>query len=202
MKITAIRQQERLKGRYSIYVEDAYAFSLSADAVLEQKIYSGQELDEQQLKSYKKLSSDDKAYGLALAYVARRMRSRWELMDYFRRKDYDDDLSAQLIKRLEGIGFVDDFKFAEAWVRNRRMLKPVSVMRLRQELRQKRIADDIAVRVLAEDETDDRAVLRELVERKRRQAKYQDNLKLMQYLARQGFSYDDIKAVLSDTKEY
>ena len=83
-------------------------------------------------------------------------------------------------------------------MRNRRLLKAVSKRRLMQELRQKRIADDVIQQVLAEDETDDRNVLRELVERKRRQSKYQDNLKLMQYLARQGFSYDDIKAALAD----
>jgi len=198
MNITAIKQQERLKGRYSIYVDEKYAFSLSADALLEQGLHNGQELDEQQLKAYKKLSADDKAYGLAIAYVARRMRSRWELSDYFRRKGYDDDLSKQLLERLDRLGLVDDEKFAEAWVNTRRLLKSVSKRRLSQELKQKRIADDIIEQVLSEDETDERAVLRELIARKRKQSKYQDNLKLMQYLARQGFSYDDIKSVLSE----
>jgi hypothetical protein len=100
MTITAIKQQERLKSRYSIYVDGKYAFSLSADALLEQKLHTGQELDEPQLKVYKKLSADDKAYGLALAYVARRMRSRHELIDYFRRKGYDDDLGVQILHKL------------------------------------------------------------------------------------------------------
>ena len=198
MNITAIKQQERLKGRYSIYVDGKYAFSLSADALLDERLYNGQELDEQQLKAYKKLSQDDKAYGLALAYVMRRMRSRWEITDYFRRKGYDEGLSMQLIDRLENLGQVDDDKFAEAWVRNRRILKPVSRRRLVQELRQKRVADSAIERALAEDEADERTVLRELVERKRRQTKYQDDMKLMQYLARQGFSYDDIKNALND----
>jgi SOS response regulatory protein OraA/RecX len=52
--------------------------------------------------------------------------------------------------------------------------------------------------VLAEDETDERAVLRELIDRKRRQLRYQDNLKLMRYLVGQGFSYDDVKSVLQN----
>lgn len=197
MNITAIKQQERLKGRYSVYVDDKYAFSLSADALLDQKLHTGQELDEQQLKAYKKLSADDKAYGLALAYVARRMRSRWELTDYFRRKGYDPELGEQILAKLDALGLIDDAKFAEAWIRNRRMLKPVSKRRLVQELHQKRIADDIVQQVLAEDESDERMVLRELIVRKRRQTKYQDNLKLMQYLARQGFGYDDIKSAIA-----
>src|SRR6185369_11823164 len=181
---------------YSIYVDDKYAFSLSADALLEQKLVNGQELTEEQVKAYKKLSADDKAYGLALSYVARRMRSEWELSDYFRRKGYADELTQQLLAKLERLGMVNDQKFAEAWVRNRRLLKAISKRRLTQELRQKHVAEDVIDQALAEDEADERTVLRELVTRKRRQTRYQDDLKLMQYLARQGFSYDDIKAVL------
>ena len=40
-------------------------------------------------------------------------------------------------------------------------------------------------------------VLKELIERKRKQTKYKDDLKLMQYLTRQGFSYDHIKTALN-----
>lgn len=198
MKITAIKQQERLKGRYSIYVDDKYAFSLSADALLAEKLHQGQEIDAGQLKAYKKLSQDDKAYNLALAYVARRLRSEWELGDYFRRKGYDKALSTQILEKLQALGLVDDEKFAQAWVNDRRLLKSVSKRRLTQELRQKRIADGIIADVLAADETDERQVLRGLVERKRQQSRYKDDLKLMQYLARQGFGYDDIKAVLNE----
>lgn len=198
MKITAIKQQERLKNRYSIYVDDKYAFSLSADALLNERLYSGQELDQEQLKGYKKLSQDDKAYGLALAYVARRLRSKWEMSEYFRRKEYDEELGRQILKRLTDLGLVDDQKFAEAWVNTRRLLKPVSRRRLAQELRAKRITDDIVDWVLMEDETTDQTVLQDLVIRKRRQTRYQDNTKLMQYLARQGFGYDDIKRALEE----
>ena len=197
MQITAIRQQERLKGRYSVYVDEKYAFSLSADALLAEKLVPGQELDATQLKTYKKLSTDDKAYGLALAYVARRMRSRYELSQYFRRKGYEDELARHIMHKLEQLRLVDDQAFAEAWVRNRRLLKPVSRRRLVQELRAKRIAGDTIEQVLAADEADERAVLRELIVRRRRQTRYQDTQKLMQYLARQGFSYDDIKSALA-----
>lgn len=201
MNITAIKQQERLKGRYSIYVDEKYAFSLSADALLDERLVPGQELDEQQFKAYKKLSADDKAYNLALAYIARRMRSEWELRDYFRRKGYDQELGDQILDRLAKLGFVDDEKFAEAWVRNRRLLKPTSKRRLIAELKQKRVPESVIDKALTEDETDERTVLGELITKKRRQTKYNDDLKLMQYLARQGFGYDDIKAALQEAKE-
>ena len=196
MIITAIKQQERLKGRYSIYVDDKYAFSLGADTLLEAKVTPGQQLDAAQLKAYKKLSGDDKAYSLALAYVARRMRSQHELTDYFHRKDYDQSLSDQILQKLTALGLVDDLKFAEAWVRNRRILKPTSKRKLIMELRQKHVAADIIDQVLLEDETSEQSVLQELISRKRKQTRYRDDLKLMRYLAGQGFGYDDIKRAL------
>ena len=196
MKITAIKAQVKREGRYSIFVEEKYAFSLSAEALLEARLVTGQELSQVKLTEYKRLSQEDKAYSLALAYVARRMRSEGELRDYFRRKQYAPELGEQIIEKLRRLGFVDDTEFARRWVENRRLLKATSTKKLRLELRQKRIADDIIRDTLAEDETDERQVLRDLIEKKRKQTRYQDDQKLTAYLARQGFNYNDIKAVM------
>ena len=198
MKITSIQAQIKRSNRYSIFVDGTFTFGLSTDALLESKITVGQEVTEADIKRFRRLSDDDKAYGLALAYVARRLRSEWELRDYCKRKGYEDELTNSILAKLADYGFVDDAMFAKRWVESRRMLKATSVKKLRLELRQKRIADDIISEVLAEDETDERQVLRDLVEKKRRQTKYQDKQKLMMYLAGQGFNYDDIKAVLAD----
>ncbi len=200
MKITAIKQQVKLQGRYSIFVDEKYTFSLSESALLDEKLYNGMELDSAQIEGYKKLSADDKAYSLTIAYVARRQRSEWELHDYFRRKGYDEEVGKQIIEKLQRFGLVDDEKFARSWVENRRLLKPISKRRLTQELRQKRIANDTIDLVLQEDETDELATLKELVVKRRKQTKYQDDMKLMQYLAGRGFNYGDIKEVLQAEK--
>lgn len=199
MKISAIKQQVKQKQRYSIFVDEKYAFSLSSGALLNTQLTIGREIDEGELQAFKKLSSDDKAYGLALALVARRMRSEGELRDYFRRKEYDHSLADELIQRLKNSHWIDDLNFAERWVENRRQLKSSSTKKIRLELRQKRIASDIIDQVLNNTQEDEHTALRALVEKKRRQTRYRDNEKLMSYLARQGFSYGDIKSALEDT---
>jgi regulatory protein len=83
-------------------------------------------------------------------------------------------------------------------VESRRLLKATSKRKLAMELKQKRIAEDIITQVLAEDETDERHVLRDLIAKKRTQTRYQDEQKLLAYLMRQGFNYDDIKAALQN----
>lgn len=197
MKITAIKQQAKRRDRYSIFVDGAYAFSISEAGLLSLQLVSGQELTPAKLAALKQASGTDKAYGNALRYVAMRPRSVWEMESYLQRKEVDEPVAAQIIERLKQSGLLDDMSFARAWVANRRLLKSTSQRRLRQELAQKRVPETIMIAVMQEDEqTDERTVLRELVAKK--QARYPDKTKFMQYLARQGFSYEDITFVLEN----
>jgi regulatory protein len=199
MRITAIKQQVKRQDRYSVFVDGKYAFSLSEGGLIESGLASGQAINAARLKELKQAAGLDKAYGNALRYVAMRPRSEWELRDYFRRKQVDADAGEQITGRLRDVGLVDDLAFAHAWVNNRRQLKAISRRRLHLELKQKHVPEDIISQVLAEDTADERGELRTLVAKKR--ARYPDPQKLMQYLARQGFSYDDIKSVLAADEE-
>ncbi len=198
MRITAIKQQVKRQDRFSIYVDQKYLFSFSQNELLNSGLKVGQELTEEQLDSLKNSAVIDKAYDRALNLISHRPRSEWEIRDYLKRKDLDNPEIDVVINKLRDRGYLDDADFARRWVATRRLLKSTSKRRLMQELRQKRISDDIISQVIEEDETDERQVLRELIERKRRQTKYQDKLKLMQFLARQGYNYDDIKSVLEE----
>jgi regulatory protein len=198
MQITQIKQQERLKDRYSVYVDSKYSFSLSEGALLDSKLATGQELTSEQVKAFKQLSADDKVYGNALRYAAMRRRSRWEMESYLQRKHAAPALAEDILNKLSNLGFVDDLAFAKAWIENRHLLRPTSRRKLQQELRAKRVPSDTIEQVLREDITEDRDELKAMIIRKRRQTKYHDDTKLMQYLARQGFGYEDIKTALQE----
>lgn len=198
MKISTIRQQVKRPDRYSIYVDGAYIFSLSEGELLKTGLRIGQELTATELDDLKKAAVYDKAYYRSLNLLSRRPRSEWEMRSYLERKAYDNEIIETTIGRLSQAGYLDDTDFARRWVENRRLLKPISRRRLSAELRQKRVADEAINQALEQDETDEQAVLRELVAKKRRQSKYQDDQKLMQYLARQGYNFDDIKNALSE----
>jgi len=202
MKITAIKQQVNRVGWFSIFVDEKYSFSLSESALLESKIAVGQELSEAEIGKFKQLSAEDKLYGNALNFTALRVRSQWEIEQYLKRKQAPPALAEKILNRLSKNGLVNDETFAKAWVESRRLLKPTSRRRLVQELRAKRIASDIVDKVLGDDETKEHNALQEVVAKKRKLAKYRDDeLKLMQYLARQGFGYDDIKSVLNNEED-
>ncbi len=201
MNITNIKQQERLKGHYSVFVDGKYSFSLSDTSLLDARLSVGQELTGEDVKQYKQLSLDDKVYGNALRYAAMRRRSAWEMQSYLQRKQASPDLARQIMDKLTNLGFIDDLAFAQTWVENRHLLKPTSKRKLQQELKAKRVSNEVIDQVLRDDEVEDAGELQTMIARKRRQTKYQDDEKLMQYLARQGFGYEDIKNALRNSSE-
>lgn len=199
MKITKITQQVKRTDRYSIFVEGKYAFSLSEAALLEAALASGQELSAQQVNEFKKVSADDKLYNQALRYTAMRPRSTWEVSFYLQRKDASPALIESTLSKLTNISLLDDEAYAKTFVADRRLLRPASRRKIILELRKKRVPQEVIDRVVGQDSDDETAALQAVIERKRRQSKYQDDLKLMQYLARQGFNYDDIKSALQSS---
>lgn len=200
MKISNIVQQDKREDRYSIFVDGKYGFSLSEGALLESGLAPGQELDADELKHWKQESADDKIAGNALRYAAMRLRSTWEMEQYLKRKQASPALTEKILNKLSNINLLNDEAFAAAWVANRRLLRPTSKRKLQQELRAKRVPDEVIDITLAEDDAaDEQAALRELIAKKRSLPKYKaDPLKLMQYLARQGFNYEDIKGALDN----
>lgn len=197
MVITTIKQQVKRADRYSVYLDGKYAFSLREAELLKLGLHSGMEISAEQLSEYQGESSFGKWYDKTLNLLSFRLRSEWELRDYLRRKDCPPEVTDKILNKLSINGYLNDEQFARRWVENRRLMKATSRRKLSMELKQKRIPGDIIDAVLAEDKdsTNERAVLRELVTKKR--ARYPDTIKLMQYLARQGYNYDDIKSALS-----
>ena len=101
----------------------------------------------------------------------------------------------RVFERLVEKGYVDDEKFARFWVENRNQTKGASRRKLEAELRAKGLASSTIAEAFGETERNDVDELQKIIAKKR--SRYSDEQKLMQYLARQGFAYDDIRSVLS-----
>lgn len=200
MKITDIKQQVKSPERYSIFVEGKFSFGLSEPALMASTLKIGKEITTEELVELKDTARSDKAYGQALGLIVRRKRSEWEIRDYLKRKEYEPELIEMLVERLYESRWLDDAAFAQMWVENRRLLKSTSARRIAQELKAKRVSDEVISHALAQDETDESEVLRDLVGRKQRQTRYQDPQKLMAYLIRQGYNYADVKQAIADSQ--
>ena len=198
MFVTAIRQQQRDVTRYSVYIDSKYCFSLGQDALLDSGLVSGQELGKEQLDAYKRLSQDDRLYASALRYAVLRPRSEWEMLMYLQKKHSPTPIIEQITNKLRSLDLLNDSKLAQMLVNDRQLLRPTSRRGLVQLLAKKRIPNDVIEQALAVD-IDESGALQAVLQKKLRIPRYRsDPKKLLAYLARQGFKYDDIKKAFEE----
>ncbi|HUY53020.1 MAG TPA: RecX family transcriptional regulator [Candidatus Dormibacteraeota bacterium] len=197
MKITEIRPQIKRTDRFSIFIDDKYSFSLSSKELLEAKLYVGLEISDIELVGFNKLAENSLVRAQCFRYLSYRLRSEWEMETYLKRKGYSPELIKDTIDYFVARKLIDDQEFANRWIENRLLLKPTSINVLKQELKQKRVKGEVINQAVIEHNIDELQIIKQLIEKKRQQSKYQDDLKLMQLLARKGFSYDHIKRSLN-----
>jgi len=208
MKITAISAQVRDKDRVNVSVDGKYRFSLDIMQVVDLGIKIGKEYSEAEMVELENESQFGKLYARTLEYALMRPHSQREVRDYLYRKTRDTrtklgevrkgvskELTERVFDRLVEKGYVNDEKFAAFWVENRNLRKGASMRKLSAELSAKGVDRTIIEKLLSDSERDDATELQKIIAKKRN--RYDDEQKLMAYLARQGFSYDDIKEALA-----
>ncbi len=210
MKITAISVQVRDKSRVNVSVDGKYRFSLDVFQMSDLGIRVGKEYTEGELHNLETESQFGKVYARALEYCLMRPHSAREMRDYLYRKTRSSrtktgdikegvspEVTTRVFDRLVEKGYINDQNFARYWVENRSLKKGASQRKLTSELRAKGVEQSIIHELLSNSERNDRDELAKVIEKKR--SKYPDNQKLMAYLSRLGFSYDDIKQSLEAT---
>lgn len=209
MKITALKIQVRNKDRVNVFVDGKYRFSLDITQIAELGIKNGADYSEEELAELESESQFGKLYTRALEYALIRPRSQREMRDYLYRKTRDTrtktgtikkgvskELTERVFNRLLEKGYLDDEKFARFWVENRNVRKGASKRKLSAELSAKGVDRAIVELVLAESERTDTDELQKIIAKKA--SRYDDKQKFIAYLARQGFSYDDIQDAIGD----
>jgi len=209
MKITAITAQQKDQNRVNVMVDGKYRFSLDIFQYADLGIKIGKEYTEEELIELETESQFGKLYTRALEYCMLRPHSGKEVRDYLYRKTRDSrtktgavkkgvspELTDRVFRRLVEKGHVDDEKFTRYWIENRNLKKGVSQRKLQAELRAKGVDLAIIEQALAQSERIDEDELQKVIAKKR--SRYPDEQKLMQYLVRQGFRYDDVKEALSE----
>ncbi|HVS78874.1 MAG TPA: RecX family transcriptional regulator [Candidatus Saccharimonadales bacterium] len=194
MKITSIKRQVKNAERVSIFVDGKYEFSLSLDELVKYKLRNGAELDEADIKKFKKISADGKLRARALEWLLNRPHSEREFRDYLYRKKAEKEQIEKLVNEFSSKGYLDNAKFA-AWFVELQVRRNKSDRQIRAELFKKGISRELVDEVVGTEENDEISRLKNLVEKKSKLSRYQnDPQKLARYLVGQGFSWQLVKS--------
>ncbi len=188
--ITAIKIQKRNKERVNVYVDDQYAFAVTA--LVGATLKKGQYLSEADIERFTSQDERHKAYDQALRYLSFRARSRREMERHLGEKGYSPEVVTATVERLLDESYLDDEAFARFWLENRERFRPRSQRALRYELRQKGIAAELIDSLLTDLDEDELAWA--AVEGKVIQWQNLDEeefkKKVLGFLNRRGFNYE------------
>ena len=140
---------------------------------------------------------------IALNLLETRARSADELRRAMAKKLVPEDIIVDLLGRLERVGLIDDAAFATALVNTRTKVARRGARRIRAELREKGVPDEVAAGALAAvDPQDELAAAREFAAKKVRSMAALEpavaRRRLYGALARRGFGSDVVRHVTED----
>ena len=130
-------------------------------------------------------------------------RTEKNMREKLQQGNYPPEVIDETISYLKYYGYIDDKRYAERYLSVR--LEKKGHRRLFLELQQKGVSSSLIQEAWEElrqdEEADERASIRKLVEKKigeRTALPQKEDQRLVNYLARRGFSWEDISSVLQE----
>ena len=154
----------------------------------------------------KKEMTEQEAYLQLAALCAQAEHCEQEMRDKMRRWELDETVQNRIVDRLIKERYVDDERYARAFVKDKIRYNKWGRRKVQQALWMKRIDADIQQRVLDEiDAKEYLDVLRPLLKQKRKSIKaesdYELNQKLLRFALGRGFGFDIIRQCLDVGEE-
>lgn len=183
----------------AVYIDGEFALKIDTETIISSPYSVGSEIDDEQLKELIDRAEEKRAKEKALWLLSTRDHSKRELETKIR-KTNSAESAQKAVERMEELGLVDDEKFARRYAEELINIKHLSVRGAKYKLTEKGIDKNLADEILEELAPDPREHIEILIEKK-----YRKNLsdekgrrKTVTALQRMGYSWGDIKAVMSN----
>lgn len=203
LSVTQITVQKKNKDRYSLFHEDRFLIGISQKTRIDFSIKEGVTLTP---SLYRQLTDAEDLVAIREAcfrYLSRRDHSSFELKQKVGKKGYKESDIDQVIEDLLESGYLNDEKFATAFVEEKTELNQWGPKKIKSHLYKKGIHQNIIEKVLskATDDLQLQQICVDLVVKRKRHFLREDDVfkrkqKIYRYLAGRGFSGSVIKKSL------
>ena len=152
---------------------------------------------EQKIERTKRTKTPQQALQSLMRMCARSERSSGDALRLMKRWGVADDEARKVLTRLQAERFIDDRRFAEAFVRDKLNLSGWGAYKIKISLRAKGVAREIIEEVVSQmiETTDMKERLEEIMQRKLRTLKYSSTYeaktKLIRFAASRGYDIEE-----------
>jgi regulatory protein len=206
--ITALTTQKKKPWQTSIFVDGEFWRSCNTELVHELCLYENKVIDGPELNNVLIALEKKRALDRALLILSYRDRSSHELNQKLNKAGFSNDVVTETIGSLKEYGYVDDRNFSKAWVQSRADTKLYGKKRIRQELIEKGLSENIINDTFSEIALDESEMERalKLAQKKLSSLNNLEKTKafrrLGQYLFRKGYSSDIVYTVCRRVLEH
>lgn len=198
--ITDMQIQKRNKTRANIYLDGEFAFALEMLTVMKLGLKIGKEVDTQTIKAAVFDSEVSVAFGKAVDYLARAMKTTKQLEDYLTKKGYAEDVVEKVIDKLKGYKYLDDETYAKLYAEQSKSHK--GERRIKQELLNKGISrqqveDQVQIDTQEQIDSAETLALKYL---KNKDRDIKTMQKLQRFLLYRGFDFDVVNTIVRKYK--
>lgn len=204
-KITKVERQKKNSKRYSVFINDEFAFGVHEDILIKYELLKGKELDDAFIDDVIKAKEQNKANSYSLKLLSYRARSQKEIEKKMQQKGYEEETILNTIKYLIKCGYIDDRQFTYSFIKDKSNLKKYGKRRIQMELIQHGIDKDIIQELIEElmNNNDEYERALELAIKKintsyKKNDKKTQYSKLAGFLQRRGYDISTIKKVLQE----
>ena len=152
---------------------------------------------EQKIERTKRTKTPQQALQSLMRMCARSERSSGDALRLMKRWGVADDEARKVLARLQAERFIDDRRFAEAFVRDKLNLSGWGAYKIKMSLRAKGVAREIIEEVVSQmiEATDMKERLEDIMQRKMRTLKYSSTYeaktKLIRFAASRGYDIEE-----------
>lgn len=184
------------KSKYKVYIDGQFAFVLYKGELSRYHLQEGCEVSRELYDTVRKDVVLKRARLRALHLLNAMGRTESQLRTKLSQSDYPADVVEDAIRYVKSFGYIDDAMYARNYIDSRKMQK--SRKEIYMQLLQKGIDKEEIEAAMEEcyEKEDSVAAIQKLLEKKRfdpDQATPAEKQKIMAYLVRKGFGYEDIR---------
>lgn len=200
MVITGIKKILNTKSRFLIYADEEPLFPLYSWDIKKLNLKEGDEISENVFELARKNALND-----ALKLISRMDYTEKMIVNKLMEKKYPPEISEYAATYLKEKNYTDDYTYAVRFSKNAFLSKKKGKAYVEAELLRRGIKKDIIEEIINsyyEEES-----IREVAKKKLNSLvkngaspQMKDFLKLRDYLLRQGYSYDEIKDIISELR--
>lgn len=206
MQITNIIRLKNKPRFVSVLIDENDKYVLHKDVAVKFGLRKGADISELKIKELLLQNEFHIAKDTALRYLSYRQRTEYEIRKKLTQKKYKQKIVEYTIENFKKIGLINDKEFAESFARDTLKKKGIGKALLKQKLLNKGLPKDVITPVIEntyktinEKETAIQIAKKQLKKyenRKNKSTDKENQIRLSNFLAQRGFSWDIISQVI------